>query len=117
MPKKTTQPVRTRTESEYHTTLKYFQQWSEIIEEFPTFAQFLLAQKLSQATRIKHLRQAKFLCKRDNLSEGNELGKLTPAVAKPPIHFCDHNFESLYEAFADCRFSGLVVQNWYCVAS
>ena len=53
MPKKPTRPVRTRTESEYNTTLKYLKAWKETPGE-KSFAEYLLSQKkLSQATRIK----------------------------------------------------------------
>ena len=99
MPKKPTRPVRSRTEQEHHTTLKYLQKWSNTIKKFPTFAEFLLAQKMAQATRCKHIKQAAMLIKRKNLPGGNNLGTLSPPLAKPPIHFCDQDFEQLYLAF------------------
>jgi hypothetical protein len=94
MPKKTTLPVRTRTQKEFDTTRKYLQKW----DKSTTFADFLLQQKLAQATRCKHLRQANTLQKRGEQITG-ELGTLSPYTKATPPRFSDSDFTQLYEAF------------------
>ena len=60
--------------------------------------------KMAQATRIKHLRQAGTLIKRRAAGVPakltlEQLGTLSPSIAKPPLKFTDDDFQTLYDAF------------------
>jgi integrase len=71
---------------------------------------------MSQATRLKHLRQAGFLCKkceefaRQGLAAN--LGVLKAPVAKAPLVFSDEDFQKLYNAFENCDYPKVIAEPW-----
>ena len=124
MQKKTAKPVRSRTEREYDATLYYLQQWQND-KLHSTFANSLLAQNMAQATRIKHLRQAGTLIKRKVAGVPakltvEQLGSLSPNIAKPPLKFTDDDFQTLYDAFIGIEHPTFIQSEerhrfWQCV--
>jgi integrase len=112
--------VRFRTEIEYHAIINYIQQWHKENHAGQSFADFLLTQKMAQATRCKHLRQAGTLLRRKILIGDYDLGTLKPAVATPPPIFSDDDFSLLYDAFHNIDFPRFIqpeyqYRYWQCI--
>lgn len=123
MNKKIAKTVRSRTESDYHTTQKYLQKWIKSKPE-ESFANFLLIQKIAQATRLKHLRNAETLLRRkqlpDEIGNSPNFGTLAPAVKSPPPVFTDDDFTQLYDAFNDVEYPKFIQPGerhryWHCI--
>jgi integrase len=104
--------LRPSTAVEYRTALRYIQSWQEH-SPGTSFADYLGTLPLAAATRVKHLKTAKTLCKRCNIEYN--LGRFPekPAMAAPP-KFSDIDFGKLYNAFSDCEHPKFIASGERC---